>query len=110
MFDTELYQQVLGLTAPWKVTDVRLDVESTEIHVQAEHPEGCRWNCPHCSRELACYDHAPERQWRHLTPASSIRWSMPVSHGSSARSTEWCRSRCRERSPTAASPCSWSDS
>lgn len=66
MFDTDLYQQVLGLTAPWKVTDVRLDVEATEIHVQVEHPEGCRWNCPHCSRELACYDHAPERQWRHL--------------------------------------------
>ena len=22
MFDTDLYQQVLGLTAPWKVTDV----------------------------------------------------------------------------------------
>ncbi|MBM4012440.1 MAG: hypothetical protein FJ286_13845, partial [Planctomycetes bacterium] len=42
MFDTELYQQVLGLTTPWKVTDVRLDVESTEIHVHVEHPEGCR--------------------------------------------------------------------
>jgi hypothetical protein len=66
MFDMELYQQVLDLTAPWKVTDVRLDVESTEIHVHVEHPEGCRWSCPHCSRELACYDHAPERQWRHL--------------------------------------------
>ncbi|MFM8952376.1 MAG: transposase [Planctomycetaceae bacterium] len=66
MFDTELYQQVLGLTSPWKVTDVKLDVESTEIHVHVEHPEGCRWNCPHCSRKLACYDHAPERQWRHL--------------------------------------------
>ena len=66
MFDTDLYPQVLGLTAPWKVTDVRLDVELTEIHVHVEHPEGCRWNCPHCSRELACYDHATERQWRHL--------------------------------------------
>jgi hypothetical protein len=31
MFDTELYQQFLGLITPWKVTDVRLDVESTEI-------------------------------------------------------------------------------
>jgi transposase len=66
MFDTDVYQQVLGLTAPWKVTDVRLDVEATEIHVHVEHPEGYRWNCPQCSRELACYDHAPERQWRHL--------------------------------------------
>ena len=66
MFDTELYQQVLGLTTPWKVTDVRLGVESTEIHVHVEHAQDCRWNCPQCSRELACYDHAPERQWRHL--------------------------------------------
>lgn len=39
MFDTEFYKQVLGLTVPWKVTDVRLDVESTEIHVQVEDPE-----------------------------------------------------------------------
>jgi hypothetical protein len=42
MFDTELYQQALGLTTPWKVTDVKLDVESTEIHVHVENPEGCR--------------------------------------------------------------------
>jgi transposase len=45
---------------------VKLDVDSTEIHVHLEHAEGCRCNCPHCSRELACYDYAPERQWRHL--------------------------------------------
>ena len=62
MVDTHLYQQVLGSTAPWKVTDVRLDVESTEIHVHVDNPEGYRWNCPQCSRELACFDHAPERQ------------------------------------------------
>jgi hypothetical protein len=34
MFGTELYQQGLGLTVPWKVTDVRLDVESTELPVE----------------------------------------------------------------------------
>jgi len=67
MLDMALYQQVLGLTAPWKVTNVRFDVESTEIHVHVNHPEGCRWNCPQCSRDLACYDHAPERQLRHLS-------------------------------------------
>jgi hypothetical protein len=38
MFDTELYQQVLGSTAPWKVTNVRLDVESTEIPVLRRAP------------------------------------------------------------------------
>jgi hypothetical protein len=40
----------------FRVTDVTLDVESTEIHVHVEHPEGCRWNCPHWSRDLACYE------------------------------------------------------
>ena len=75
MFDTELYQQVLGLTTPWKVTDVRRDVASTEIHVHVEHPEGYRWNCPQCSRELACYGHAPERQWRHL---NTCQFHTPV--------------------------------
>jgi len=66
MFHTDLYQQVLGVTAPWKVTDVRLDVESTEIQLHVEHAEGCRWSGPQPSRQLACYDHSPERQWRHL--------------------------------------------
>ena len=66
MFDTELYQQVLGLSAPWRVTEVKLDVESTQIHVHVEHADGSLWPCPHCQKELSCYDHAPKRTWRHL--------------------------------------------
>jgi transposase len=66
MFDTELYQQVLGLSSPWRVADVRLDMESTQIHIHVEHSDGCRWSCPQCGCELSCYDHAPEREWRHL--------------------------------------------
>ena len=65
MFDTELYQQVLGLSAPWRVTEVKLDVDSTQIHVHVEHADGSLWPCPHCQKELSCYDHAPKRTWRH---------------------------------------------
>jgi hypothetical protein len=54
MFDTDLYQQVLGLSAPWRVADVKLDVESTQIHVHVEHDEGSQWACPHCQNKLAC--------------------------------------------------------
>ena len=64
MFDTELYQQVLGLTAPWRVAEVKLDVESTQIHVHVEHREGGLGPCRHCQKDLACYDHAPKRTWR----------------------------------------------
>ncbi len=52
MFDTDLYQQVLGLSAPWRVADVKLDVESTQIHVHVEHAEGRQWACPHCHRKF----------------------------------------------------------
>jgi hypothetical protein len=44
MFDAEFYQQVLGLTAPWKVTDVRLDVESTEIRGHVVSWFSVNWN------------------------------------------------------------------
>ena len=67
VFDAELYQHVLGLTARWRVAEVKLDVESTQIHVHVEHAEGSLWPCPQCQKELACYDHAPKRNCRHLS-------------------------------------------
>ena len=66
MQDTELYQQILGLTSPWRVETVKLDASAQEIVVQVEHPRGTLFPCPECSRELACYDHGEERRWRHL--------------------------------------------
>lgn len=66
MRDVELYQQILGLSAPWSVSDVQLDVAGGEVDVFVSHREDVRWSCPECGRQLACYDHAPERKWRHL--------------------------------------------
>ena len=66
MQDLELYQQILGVVAPWKVCEVQLDHATQEIRVRVEHPRGVRFRCPDCEAELACYDHAEERRWRHL--------------------------------------------
>jgi transposase len=66
MRDVELYQQILGLEQPWRVREVELSIEAGRVDIQVEHPEGQRWQCPHCERELSCYDHSPERTWRHL--------------------------------------------
>jgi transposase len=66
MRDVELYQQILGLEEPWKVWEVELNIEEGRVDIRVEHPEGVKWNCPHCARELPCYDHSPERTWRHL--------------------------------------------
>jgi hypothetical protein len=66
MQDKELYQHILGLTAPWTVSEVKLDMDSQEIRVRVQHPRGTKFCCPECQKELACYDHGEERQWRHL--------------------------------------------
>jgi transposase len=48
------------------VAGVELDIAGGQVRVRLEHAAGIRWKCPECERELACYDHAEERTWRHL--------------------------------------------
>ena len=43
MQDSELYQQILGLMAPWTVVNVRLIPEEEEIVVEVAHPPGYYW-------------------------------------------------------------------
>lgn len=66
MRDTELYQQLLGLAPPWTVDRVELSVRDKRVDVWVAHPRGHRFACPECDRELAVYDHADGRSWRHL--------------------------------------------
>ena len=66
MYDTEVFQQILGLQAPWTVADVQLDLEAGQVDIRVEHAEGSMFSCPECGCELACYDHVTERRWRHL--------------------------------------------
>ncbi len=66
MEDKELYQHILGLKSPWSVLDVKLDMPSQQIDIHVGHPSGTKFCCPECEASLPCYDHAPERQWRHL--------------------------------------------
>jgi len=66
MQDKELYARILGLEAPWSVSEVKLDVEHEQVDVFVEHPRGAKFACPECGKQLACHDHAADRQWRHL--------------------------------------------
>lgn len=66
MRDTELYRHLLGLVAPWEVSRVELSAEGGRIDVWVDHPRRTRFACPECEVELAVYDHAEEREWRHL--------------------------------------------
>ena len=44
--NNELYQQILGLSSPWKVVDVRLEVEGQAVHISLEHDSESRFRCP----------------------------------------------------------------
>ncbi len=67
MRDIELYQILLGLTSPWKVTsvDVHPDPKLREITVRVEYPRGELLQCPECEQVCSGYDHKT-RRWRHL--------------------------------------------
>lgn len=66
MDSIELYRQLLGLTTPWTVERVELDMAKQHVEVHVGHAPGQRFACPQCGRELGVYDHLAERVWRHL--------------------------------------------
>lgn len=66
MRDVELYRHLLGLTAPWTVARVELDVAGQRVDVYAEHRQQKSWPCAECGAACGLHDHEPERTWRHL--------------------------------------------
>ena len=102
MQDTELYRHLLGIEAPWTVSQVKVDVGGQRVDVWAEHEEGRPWTCPECRASVGLYDHAPERVWRHLDScefrtflhARPPRVSCP-SHGVRQVRLPWAEGRSR---------------
>ncbi len=66
MKDMYLYCRILGLSAPWFVGDVELDTAGGRVDVHVKHAAVVRWRSPTCGCELACWDYAEPRVWRHL--------------------------------------------
>ena len=59
------YSALLGLSAPWEVESVKLQMESQRVEILVEHAKG-PGRCPECGDECALYDRREERSWRHL--------------------------------------------
>ena len=75
MRDIELYQTLLGLTAPWEVTTVTVTKVSAErplgeIAVAVRWQPGAPLRCPSCGQEGRGYD-GRSRRWRHL---NTMQW------------------------------------
>jgi transposase len=66
MQDTELYEKLLKLKHPWRVTKVKLDTANDRVDVWVEDYPGTKWDCPECKVKASVYDHSEERVWRHL--------------------------------------------
>jgi transposase len=65
MQDTKLFEAILGLSAPWHISQVTLNTAAERVDLRAEH-DATQWPCPECGTPLSCWDHAEERSWRHL--------------------------------------------
>lgn len=65
MQDRELYAKILGITAPWCVEAVELDMKAKEVIVRVAEMDDKALKCPECSRPCGKHD-TRERRWRHL--------------------------------------------
>jgi transposase len=66
MDDTELFAKLLGITGPWRVTRVSVNVPAEQIDVWVEEAAGTMFPCPTCREPVSVYDHTPEQVWRRL--------------------------------------------
>jgi transposase len=66
MQDRQLYEQILGIAAPWQVREVELKLAEGEVHVYLAHGSGAEWPCAECGRPCPLHDHQADRSWRHL--------------------------------------------
>jgi transposase len=64
MRDRQLYEKILGIEKPWKVTGVDVDLDEGEVRVHVANLER-KLPCPQCGRLCGRYDARP-RRWRHL--------------------------------------------
>ena len=64
MRDIELYRALLGLTAPWTVVGVDVDMTGQRVVVRVNAGPG-PYPCPECGTSGPGYDSKP-RRWRHL--------------------------------------------
>ena len=102
MKDTQLYQQILGLTDPWFVKNVELKMDDQRVDIFVEHQADATFRCPVCDKACAVYDHADARVWRHLDScqlktflhARVPRVSCPE-HGVRNAKLPWAETRSR---------------
>jgi transposase len=62
--DRKLYEQILGISAPWHVEQVELKLQIGQVLIRVEGSSAAEV-CPECGERRPRYD-GVERRWRHL--------------------------------------------
>jgi transposase len=60
-----IFEQALGLTDPWNITDVEFSAELKRLDIQLGYKKGCKFHCSKCSKKLSIYS-TNKRTWKHL--------------------------------------------
>ena len=66
MDDKELYRQILGVVAPWKIKEIKLEIDNDRVDIYLEWPYLTDGTCPECGKTCKIHDRREERIWRHL--------------------------------------------
>jgi transposase len=64
MRDVDLFQQALGLNAPWRVTDCMFEQRRLELRI--DFVKGARFACAQCARDGCPVHDSETKTWRHL--------------------------------------------
>jgi len=64
MRDIDLFQQALGLVAPWRVTECSFEQRRLELRIDFD--KGARFACPGCGAEGCKVKDTETKTWRHL--------------------------------------------
>lgn len=65
MEDKELIQIALGLSSPWYVKDINLDISKKRMDIHLDFIKGTKFHCPVCNKLSELHD-TKEKVWRHL--------------------------------------------
>jgi hypothetical protein len=66
MRDIDLFQQALGLVAPWRVVDCFFDGGQRRLELRIDFLRGATFACPECAAEGCKVHDTEQKTWRHL--------------------------------------------
>ena len=99
---TDFYEQILGISKPWQITEAKIDSTDKSVHVYLTHPSGSSFPCKHCQEDCSVYDHVKSRTWRHLDTCDHYTYlhaALPrvkcPEHGISTIVPSWSRANSR---------------